>query len=514
MSPGFADAPVVLELKDVSKRFPGVLANDRISLNVRRGEVVALLGENGAGKSTLMNVVYGLFPPDGGEIWLHGRQVSFASPSDAIAERIGMVHQHFMLVPTLTVGENIILGAEIVRNGLLDVAAAEGKVSAIAERYGLAVDPRRLVRDLPVGVQQRVEILKALYHDADILILDEPTAVLTPQETDHLFGVLKTLTAQGMAIIFISHKLREVLAIADRIIVLRQGRVVAETTPGETHQAGLASLMVGRPVDLRIQRSAATVGDAVLEVEHLRVADDRGTFRVDDLSLTVRSGEMVGVAGVEGNGQTELIEALTGLRRPTSGRVIVGGRDLTGRPPHEVIQAGVAHVPEDRQKYGLVLDYSVANNLVLSRHDVAPFARGPWLSFTAILKEAQRLIQAFDIRTPSPSVRVRTLSGGNQQKTVIARELARPVRLVIAAQPTRGLDVGSTEAVHQRLLAARLSGSGVLLVSVELDEILALADRIVVLYRGRVVAELPSARADRALIGLLMAGGDVQAATG
>jgi ABC-type uncharacterized transport system ATPase subunit len=512
VSPTSPDAPVVLELKDVSKRFPGVLANDRINLSVRRGEVVALLGENGAGKSTLMNVVYGLFPPDGGEVWVRGRRVQFASPGDAIAERIGMVHQHFMLVPTLTVGENIILGTEIVRNGLLDVAAAEDRVRAIAVRYGLEVDPHRLIRDLPVGVQQRVEILKALYHEADILILDEPTAVLTPQETEHLFEVLRTLTAQGLAIIFISHKLREVFAIADRIVVLRQGRLVAQTTPRETDPAGLASLMVGRPVDLRIGRSPAALGDTVLEISHLRVADDRGTFRVDGLSLAVRAGEVVGVAGVEGNGQTELIEALTGLRRPISGTVRVNDRDLTGRPPHQVIQAGVAHVPEDRQKYGLIMEYSVANNLVLSRHDLPPFARGPWLSFGAILTEARRLIQSFDIRTPSPNVRVGTLSGGNQQKAVIARELARPVRLVVAAQPTRGLDVGSTEAVHQRLLAARGSGSGVLLVSAELDEILALSDRIAVIYQGRVVADIPAAAADRSQIGLLMAGGQPETA--
>ncbi|HLZ09188.1 MAG TPA: ABC transporter ATP-binding protein, partial [Chloroflexota bacterium] len=422
-----------------------------------------------------MNVVYGLFAPDGGEIWLRGEPVQFASPGDAIAARIGMVHQHFMLVPTLTVGENIILGTEVVRNGLLDVASAEGKVREIAERFGLDVDPRQLVRDLPVGVQQRVEILKALYHDADVLILDEPTAVLTPQETDHLFAVLKTLTAQGMAIIFISHKLREVFAIASRIAVLRQGKLVAETTPGEIDPAGLASLMVGRPVDFTIQRSPSTPGPPVLEVSRLRVADDRGTFRVDDLSLVVRAGEIVGVAGVEGNGQTELIEALTGLRRPLSGTISVGGQNLTGRSPHDAIGAGVAHIPEDRHKYGLVLDYSVANNLVLSRHDRLPFARGPWLSFGAILGEARRLIQAFDIRTPSPNVRIATLSGGNQQKAVVARELAEPVRLVIAAQPTRGLDVGSTEAVHQRLLAARGAGSGVLLVSAELDEIMALS---------------------------------------
>jgi simple sugar transport system ATP-binding protein len=365
------------------------------------------------------------------------------------------------------------------------------------------------VRDLPVGIQQRVEILKALYHQADVLILDEPTAVLTPQETDQLFEVLGSLTAKGMAIIFITHKLREVFAVASRIVILRHGRVVATTTPPETDQAGLATLMVGRPVELHVVKHAANPREVVLEVKRLRVQDDRGTFRVDGLDLEVRSGEVLGIAGVEGNGQTELVEALTGLRRPVSGSIQLNGHAIGGKPPHTIIVSGVAHIPEDRHKFGLVLDYSVADNLVLSRHDQPPFARGAWLVFRAILDEARRLIKAFDIRTPSPQVKISTLSGGNQQKTVIARELSRPVRLVVAAQPTRGLDVGSTESVHQRLLAARDTGSAVVLVSAELDEILALADRIAVLYRGRVVATIPSSDADRGRIGLLMAGGSV-----
>jgi simple sugar transport system ATP-binding protein len=503
----------VLRLRGIVKRFPGVLANDRIDLDVFPGEVVALLGENGAGKSTLMNVVYGLYQADAGEIWLRGEKVQFDSPGDAIAARIGMVHQHFMLVPTLTVAENVVLGNEIVRGGLLDLADARRRVEELAQHYGLKVDPGALVRDLPVGIQQRVEILKALYHQADVLILDEPTAVLTPQETDQLFEVLGSLTATGMAIIFITHKLREVFAVASRIVILRHGRVVATTTPKDTDQAGLATLMVGRPVELRVDKQAATPGDVVLDVKQLRVQDDRGTFRVDGLDLEVRSGEVLGVAGVEGNGQTELVEALTGLRRPASGSILLNGKSLAGKPPHEIIVSGVAHIPEDRHKFGLVLDYSVADNLVLSRHDQPPFARGTWLVFQAILDEARRLIKSFDIRTPSPEVKISTLSGGNQQKTVIARELSRPVRLVVAAQPTRGLDVGSTESVHQRLLAARDAGSAVMLVSAELDEILALADRIAVLYRGRAVATLPASDANRGRIGLLMAGGtDVEAA--
>jgi simple sugar transport system ATP-binding protein len=512
--PAAGAAQPSLQLRGIVKRFPNVLANDRIDLDVYPGEIVALLGENGAGKSTLMNLVYGLYQADAGEIWLHGEKVSFASPGEAIAARIGMVHQHFMLVPTLTVAENVVLGTEIVRRGLLDLTAARQRVAELAKRYGLKVDPAAFVRDLPVGVQQRVEILKALYHHADVLILDEPTAVLTPQETDQLFAVLQTLTARGMAIIFITHKLREVFAVANRIVILRHGRVVAETTPSETDPAGLASLMVGRPVDLRVAKQPGSPGPVALAVQGLRVADDRGTFRVDGLDLEVRTGEVLGIAGVEGNGQTELVEALTGLRRAAAGQIQLGGKEIIGRPPHQLISSGVAHIPEDRHKFGLVLDYSVEDNLVLSRHDLAPFARGPWLVFQAIRDEARRLIQAFDIRTPGPAVKIATLSGGNQQKAVIARELSRPVRLVVAAQPTRGLDVGSTESVHQRLLAARDSGSAVLLVSAELDEILALADRIVVLYRGRVVATIAAAEAERARIGLLMAGGaDPEAVT-
>jgi simple sugar transport system ATP-binding protein len=415
-----------------------------------------------------------------------------------------------MLVPPLSVAENVILGTETAHNGVLDLNVAQKRVAELSAQYGLKVDPTALVRDLPVGVQQRVEILKALYHQADVLILDEPTAVLTPQEADQLFAVLKNLTEKGMAIIFITHKLREVFAIANRIVVLRLGRIVATTTPAETDQAGLATLMVGRSVELRVTKNPAKPGPVALDVAGLRVADDRGTFRVDGLSLEVRSGEILGVAGVEGNGQTELVEALVGLRRPATGQITLDGRDLARRSPYEVIAARVAHIPEDRHKYGLVLEYSVANNLVLSREDRPPFARGPWLMFGEIQKEARRLIGAFDIRTPGPDVRIATLSGGNQQKTVVARELSRPVRLVIAAQPTRGLDVGSTESVHQRLLAARDDGSAVLLVSAELDEILALADRIAVLYRGRVVASMPGEGADRARIGLLMAGGEAR----
>jgi general nucleoside transport system ATP-binding protein len=502
----------VLDLRGITKRFPGVLANDGIDLTVEPGEVVALLGENGAGKSTLMNVVYGLYQPDAGEIRLRGQPVHFASPADAIAARVGMVHQHFMLVPTLNVAENVILGDETARNGLLDLRVAERRIAELAARYGLAVDPRARVGDLPVGAQQRVEILKALYRSVDVLILDEPTAVLTPQEADHLFEVLRALTAQGVAIIFISHKLREVFAIADRIVVLRHGRVVGERLPAATSPAEMATLMVGRPVEFRLEKPPAAPGPVVLEIRGLRVADDRGTKRVADVSMSVRAGEIVGLAGVEGNGQTELIEALVGLRHPAAGHVLLDGHELVGGSPRRIIDAGVAHIPEDRHKYSLVLEYSVADNLVLSRFAQPPFARGAWLILPAIRDLARRLVKSFDIRAASPDVRVGTLSGGNQQKTVLARELARPVRLVLAAQPTRGLDVGSTEAIHRRFLQARADGSAVLLVSTELDEIFALSDRIVVLSRGRVVADLPAASADRGTVGLLMAGGTLEGA--
>jgi len=495
-----------LELKGITKRFPGVVANDGIDLAVGDGEIHALLGENGAGKTTLMNVLYGLYHADEGEIVIDGQPVRFASPGDAIAAGIGMVHQHFMLIPVFTVAENVVLGVEPTRRlGLLDRARARREVRQLSERFGLAVDPDAMVEDLPVGVQQRVEIIKALLREARLLILDEPTAVLTPQETDDLFAVMRSLQKSGHSILFITHKLKEVLPVADRITVLRNGRVVGSTVPDQTGEQELASMMVGRSVLLRVSKGEARPGPVVLEVDGLTVLDDRGHVAVDDLSLQVREGEIVALAGVQGNGQTELVEALTGLAPAVAGTVRVGGRALGRASPRAVLRAGLAHVPEDRVKDGLIATFSVAENLVLNTYDVAPFARGPMMDLRAVQASAKERVREFDIRTPSVDVAVKNLSGGNQQKVIIARELSRPIRLLIASQPTRGLDVGSIEYVHRRIVEARDQGDAVLIVSSELDEVLALADRIAVMFRGRIVGERP-AGADRDEIGLLMAG--------
>jgi simple sugar transport system ATP-binding protein len=498
---------MTLEMRGITKRFPGVLANDNVDFDVRPGEVHALLGENGAGKSTLMNVLSGLYHPDEGEIRLAGRAVRFHDPHEAIAHGIGMVHQHFMLVPTLTVADNIMLGAEVTRGGgVLDHAEARRRIAGLSKQYGLAVDPDATVGELPVGVQQRIEIVKALYRRADILLLDEPTAVLTPQESDDLFRVVRELAADGKAIVFITHKLREVFALADRITVLRGGRVVGTTTPTDATEASLAAMMVGRSVELRVTKTPAQPREPVLRVEGLVVGDDRGHRRVDGVSLEVRSGEVLGIAGVEGNGQTELIEALTGLRAPLGGRVQLNGRDVTGAPPRELFGAGLAHVPEDRHRYGLVLTYPLADNLVLSSYDRPPFARGFGIVWEAVRRFAERVVKEFDVRVPSVRTLAGHLSGGNQQKAVVGREFSREMRLLVAAQPTRGVDVGSTEFIHRRIVAARDAGTAVLLVSAELDEVLSLADRVAVIYGGRIVAERPTGQFTREEIGLLMTG--------
>jgi simple sugar transport system ATP-binding protein len=483
-----------------------VVANDGIDLTVEDGEIHALLGENGAGKTTLMNVLYGLYHADEGEILIDGRPVRFASPGDAIKAGIGMVHQHFMLIPVFTVAENVILGDEPTGMlGLLDQARARSEVRELSRRFGLAVDPDAIVEDLPVGIQQRVEIIKALLREARLLILDEPTAVLTPQETEDLFAVMRSLRASGHSILFITHKLKEVLPIADRITVLRLGKVVGSTVPAESDEQQLASMMVGRSVLLRVAKAPAEPGEMVLEVDDLTVLDERGHTAVDHLSLEVRAGEILAIAGVQGNGQTELVEALTGLLAPTGGTIRVAGRPLEGARPRAVLRAGVAHVPEDRVRDGLVASFSVAENLVLNTYDLEPFARGPVMNAGAIEVSAKQRAGEFDIRTPSVKAPVGTLSGGNQQKVIIARELTRPIKLLVASQPTRGLDVGSIEYVHRRIVEARDQGDAVLIVSSELDEVLALADRIVVMYRGRIVGERPGG-ADRDEIGLLMAG--------
>ncbi|MBU6243916.1 MAG: ABC transporter ATP-binding protein [Actinomycetales bacterium] len=500
------DVPA-LQAVGLTKRFPGVVANDDVSLSVHAGQVVALLGENGAGKSTLVKMIYGLYQPDEGQIRIRGEAVRLSGPRDAIRRGIGMVHQHFQLVPVFTVAENVILGDEPHRGPMVSMAEATERVRRLSEEYGLQVDVNARVEDLPVGAQQRVEILKALYRKADILILDEPTAVLTPQETDELLKVMRRFAASGVAVIFITHKLREVLEVADTIEVLRGGKVVGTTTPSQTDQADLAEMMVGRSVLLRVDKAPAQPGETVLDVAGLRALDDLGLPALTDVSLQVRSGEIVGIAGVEGNGQRELVECLTGLRRCSAQRLLIGGADAHGATPHAIHAMGVGHVPEDREKDGLVGPYSVADNLVLNRFDEPQFATRGVRNRRSIRELASGLIARFDVRTPSAATPAEALSGGNKQKVVIARELAARPRLLIAAQPTRGVDVGSIEFIHAQIVAARDAGAGVLLVSAELDEVMGLSDRIAVMYRGQLVAELPAEGADRSRIGRLMAGG-------
>jgi simple sugar transport system ATP-binding protein len=496
----------VLEVRNVTKRFPGVLANDRISFTLEKGEIHAFLGENGAGKSTLMNILYGLYSQDEGEIFINGQKVEIQEPRDAIDLGIGMVHQHFQLVAPLTVTENMILGAEVTRGPFLDRRRAATQIKTLSEQYGLQVEPEAVVGVLPVGVQQRVELLKTLYREADILILDEPTAVLTPQEAEELFVIMRGLTAQGKSIIFITHKLKEVLAVADRITVLRAGRLVGTTTPAETSEPQLASLMVGREVMLTVEKKGAQPGEVVLQVEDLRALDNRFRDVLNGVSFEVRAGEILGIAGVQGNGQTELVEVITGLRHALSGHVVILGDDVTNRPPRDITEDGVAHIPEDRQQDGLVLSYPILDNLVLNTYYLPPFARGALVDEPAIIANAANLVEMFDVRTPSIYLPASNLSGGNQQKVIVARELSRPVKLLVAAQPTRGLDVGSIEFIHGEIIKMRDKGGAVLLVSAELDEIMALSDRIAVMYEGRIVAILDRAEATREKLGLLMAG--------
>ena len=499
-------AASAMEMRGMTKRFPGVLANDRIDFDLRQGEIHALLGENGAGKSTLMNVLYGLYQPDQGEILLGGKPVKISGPRDAIARGIGMVHQHFMLVPPLTVTENIMLGMEETRGLLLDQVSPAARIHKIADEYGLEIDPDAKIKDLSVGLQQRVEIVKALYRNARVLVLDEPTAVLTPQEVDGLFVTLRTLVSQGVSIIFISHKLKEVMAIADRITVLRQGRVVGTTTPAEADEAKLASMMVGRPVLLTVDKGPAQPARPVLEVKDLKVFSDRRAVAVNGVSFDVRAGEIVGIAGVEGNGQSELVEAITGLRALAHGTILIDGNTMPHESPRAVIMAGASHIPEDRHKFGMVSDYPLSTNLVLSSFDRPPFSRNGILDQQAIDENGRKLIKEFDIRTPDEQTAMGSLSGGNQQKAVVAREFSRPMKVLIAAQPTRGVDVGSIEFIHRRIVEARDAGNAVLLVSAELDEIMSLSDRILVMFKGQIVGERDAASASRQDIGLLMMG--------
>jgi len=505
---------VRLELKGITKRYPGVVANDAIDLVVEPGEVHGLLGENGAGKSTLMNILYGLSAFDEGEILIDGSPVTFADPGDAIAAGIGMVHQHFMLVPVFTVAENIMLGNEPVdRFRRFDRRAANREVEALAGRFGLPVDPDAKVEDLPVGLQQRVEILKALSRDARLLILDEPTAVLTPQEADGLFDSIRGFQAAGRSVIFISHKLREHRDIADRITVLRRGQAIGTVDARTTEPQELANMMVGRPVVLTVERGTATPGEVALEIEGLDVVAPDGTRLVQDVDLRVHRGEIVAIAGVEGNGQSALVEAITGLMPSSGGRVTIGGRDATGLDRKAILRGGLGHIPEDRNEHGLVGSFSIRDNLVLNLWDDERFARRGTRRFAAVEEHAGTLVRSFDVRTPSTATPASSLSGGNQQKVIVAREFSRPIEVLVAAQPTRGIDVGSIEYIHRQLVDRRDAGVAVLLVSSELDEVIALADRIAVMFRGRLVGPFDAPVAKDAL-GLMMAGVDPAEALG
>jgi ABC-type uncharacterized transport system ATPase subunit len=497
----------LLELRGITKRFPGVLANDKVDFDLRSSEVHALLGENGAGKSTLMNILYGLYTPDEGQIFLHGKPIELGSTKTAIEHGIGMVHQHFMLIPVMSVAENIVLATEPRHAGvLLDYDAARKRVRELSERYGLLVDPDARVDRITVGQQQRVEILKALFRGAEILILDEPTAVLTPQEAQELFEILRSLKSQGKSIIFISHKLNEVLEIADRITTLRRG-VVVDTIPaaGATEES-LARMMVGREVLLRVDKKAAHPGEPLLQVEDLTVIDDRGLEAVRDLSLSVRGGEILGLAGVDANGQTELIDAITGLRPVKSGRIIVDGEDVTHVRAKDTLDAGLGHIPEDRHRRGLILPFTLAENLALHAYRKPPMSVRGLLNLRAMLARARRLLKEFDVRGGNPVTPAAALSGGNQQKVVLAREIDGDPKVLIAAQPTRGLDVGAIEFVHRRLVEQRDAGRAILLVSLELEEILSLSDRILVIYEGRIVGEFPPTATEEEL-GFAMTGG-------
>jgi simple sugar transport system ATP-binding protein len=496
-----------LELRGITKRFPGVLANDNVNLTIRSGEILCLLGENGAGKSTLMNIMYGLYTATEGDILIDGEVVNFEGPGDAIAAGIGMVHQHFMLVPVFSVAENVVLGVEpTVTGGILDIEEARRDVRKISGQYKLDVDPDAIIEELPVGLQQRVEIIKVLFRDAEILVFDEPTAVLTPQEVEEFFGIIRKLKDDGKGIIFITHKLKEVLEISDRIAVLRRGAVVGEADPATATEISLAELMVGRPVELTVAKAEAAPSDVVLEVRDLDVLNVHNQLAVDSVSFDVRRGEIVGVAGVQGNGQTELVEALTGLRESVGGVVSINGVDLTNASPREIHNASVAHVPEDRQRSGLVMSFSLTENFVLDSYYDEPFSQGIRMDWDRSRTEAARLIEEFDVRTPSAEIPASNLSGGNQQKVIVAREFGRDVDLVIASQPTRGVDVGSIEFIHERIVAERDAGAAVLIVSSELDEVMALSDRILVMFDGKVVAEKRPDETTNAELGLYMAG--------
>jgi simple sugar transport system ATP-binding protein len=497
----------VLELRGITKRFPGVIANDNINLTLNKGEIHALLGENGAGKTTLMNILYGLYEPDQGSILINGKEVEIHGPRDAIAQGVGMVHQHFMLIPVMTVAENVMLGNESTQHGcFLDQMAVSKRIREISDQFGLEVDPDAYVSDLPVGIQQRVEIIKVLYRHADILIFDEPTAVLTPQEVESFFKILRSLIRSDKSIIFITHKLNEVMEVADRITVLRGGRVTGALKTENVDEQKLAEMMVGRAVSLIVQKKPAMPKEPVLQVRDLSVRDEREHPAVNGVSFDVCGGEVLGIAGVQGNGQTQLVYALTAMLPIAGGRIHLLGKELHHARPRDVIEAGVAHIPEDRQKHGLVLSFPVYENLILCTYYLDPFAHGLNLQQNVIIRQSEELVKQYDVRTPNVYVNVSTLSGGNQQKVIVAREFSRPIKLLIASQPTRGLDVGSIEYIHRRIIEKRDEGTAVLLVSSELDEIMALSDRIAVMFRGKIMDIVSAAEATREQLGLLMLG--------
>lgn len=500
----------VVEMKDITKIFPGVIANEDVNFDLRKGEIHVLLGENGAGKTTLMNILYGLYQPEKGEIFINGKKVNIKNPSDAIANGIGMVHQHFMLVHNFTVAENIILGSE-PKNGIrIDIKKANADVAALAKQYDFKIEPESVIENISVGQQQKVEIIKALYRGAEILILDEPTAVLTPQEIQELGVILKNLVKEGKSIILITHKLKEVMSMSDRVTVVRRGKVIGTINTSETNIEKLAEMMVGRKVNLKVEKKPANPGKPVLKIENLKALDQRGLPAVNGINLEVRAGEIVGIAGVDGNGQSELVEALTGLIKTQSGKVTLNDKDITGKNPKDVIEAGVAHVPEDRHKRGLVLKYSLAENAILGVHYKQPFAKGIIMDYKKVKEYARRIIKEFDVRTPNEDVLAVKLSGGNQQKMVVAREISKDPELLIVSQPTRGLDVGAIEYIHKRIVEERDKGRAILLVSLELDEIMALADRIAVIYDGQIVGIMDSKDATEQKLGILMAGGSLK----
>jgi simple sugar transport system ATP-binding protein len=501
----------VVEMKNITKIFPGVVANDKVDFQLEKGEIHVLLGENGAGKTTLMNILYGLYQPTSGDIILNGKNTVIKDPNIAIENGIGMVHQHFMLIPPFTVAENIVLGREPKKGMKLDFESANEKVREISEKFGFKVDPESRVQDLSVGTQQRVEILKTLYRGADILILDEPTAVLTPQEIEEFGIIIKKLASEGKSIILITHKLKEVMSMSDRVTVIRRGKVIETIETSGTNTDELAELMVGRKVNLTVDKLEKEMSDnEVFQVNDLNVLDNRGLDAVNGVTFDVREGEIFALAGVDGNGQSELVEAITGLRKSKSGKVFLNGTEITGYSAKKVIEEGVGHIPEDRHRRGLVLVHDLAENMILGYHYKEPFSKKGFMNYDIIHDHAKRLIEEFDVRTPSENVSAKSLSGGNQQKAIVAREFHKDLKFLIAAQPTRGLDVGSIEFVHKKIVEARDKGTAVLLVSLELDEVLALADRIGVIYDGKIVGTLDRKDATEKKIGIMMAGGTLE----